>query len=130
MALRFTNPSTLPQSVGYTQVVEATGARTIYISGQVALDTSGNLVGAGDMRAQAQQVFANLKAALEAAGASFDDVAKLTFFVLDIAQLPAVREARDQYVNVQQPPASTAVEVRRLAREDFLIEVEAIAVIA
>ncbi len=130
MPLRLTNPSTLPQSLGYTQVVEASGARTIYISGQVALDASGNLVGAGDMRAQAQQVFANLKAALEAAGASFDDVAKLTFFVLDIAQLPAVREARDQYVNLQQPPASTAVEVRRLAREEFLIEVEAIAVVS
>ncbi len=130
MPLRFTNPQALPQPVGYTHVVEATGARTIYISGQVALDAAGNVVGAGDMRAQAQQVFANLKAALEAAGASFADVAKLTFFVLDATQMQAVREVRDQYINVQQPPASTAVEVRRLVREEFLIEVEAVAVIS
>ena len=130
MPKRFLNPPALPQPVGYTHVVEATGARTIYVSGQVALDGAGNVIGAGDMRAQAQQVFANLKAALEAVGAGFDDVAKLTFFVLDATQMPVVREVRNQYVNVQQPPASTAVEVRRLVREEFLIEVEAIAVVA
>lgn len=130
MTLRFINPSTLPQSAGYTHVVEATGARTIYISGQVALDAAGNVVGPGDMRAQAQQVFTNLQAALEAAGASFDDVAKLTFFVLDASQMPAVREVRDLYINLAQPPASSAVEVRRLVRDEYLIEVEAIAVTA
>jgi reactive intermediate/imine deaminase len=130
MTLRFIDPPTLPKPVGYTQVVEAAGARTVYVSGQVALDASGSVVGQGDVRAQAQQVFANLQAALAAAGASFDDVVKLSVFVLDIAQLPAVREVRDQYVNRAHPPASTAVEVRRLARDEFLIEVEAIAVLA
>ena len=55
---------------------------------------------------------------------------KLTYYLLDATQLPVVREVRDRYVNIQQPPASTAVEVRRLARDDLLIEVEAVAVIA
>jgi enamine deaminase RidA (YjgF/YER057c/UK114 family) len=130
VTLRFVNPPGLPQPSGYTHVVETIGTRTIYISGQVALDAAGNVVGPGDMRAQAQQVFANLQAALEAVGAGFDDVAKLTFFVLDASQMLAVREVRDVYINLAQPPASTAVEVRRLVREDFLIEVEAIAVIS
>lgn len=130
MTLRYINPPALPQPTGYTHVVETTGARTIYISGQVALDAAGNVVGPGDMRAQAQQVFANLQAALEAAGASFNDMAKLTFYVLDASQMPAVREVRDLYINTQQPPASTAVEVRRLVRDEFLIEVEAVAVTA
>jgi enamine deaminase RidA (YjgF/YER057c/UK114 family) len=130
MTLRFINPPTLPQTPGYTQVVEATGARTVHISGQVALDTAGNLVGPGDLHAQTQQVFANIQAALESVGASFNNVAKLTYFVLDATQMPIVREVRDQYVNRAQPPASSAFEVRRLVGEGFLIEVEAIAVLA
>jgi enamine deaminase RidA (YjgF/YER057c/UK114 family) len=82
--------------------------------------------GLGDIRAQARQVFDNL----QAAGAGFEQVVKLTYYLVDATQLPVVREVRDQYVNIQQPPASTAVEVRRLVRDDLLIEVEAVAVIA
>jgi reactive intermediate/imine deaminase len=130
MPHQFINPPTLPQPVGYTHVVAATGSRAIYVSGQVALDASGNLVGPGDARAQAQQIFANIRAALAAAGANFADVVKLTFFVLDVAHMPAIREVRDQYVNREHPPASSAVEVRRLVREEFLLEIEAIAVTA
>jgi reactive intermediate/imine deaminase len=127
--LRFHNPPTLPTSVGYSQVVEARGGRTIYVAGQVALDTTGALVGPGDAQAQARQVFTNLAAALAAAGATFRDVVKLTYFVLDIAHMPAVRAARDQYVDTANPPASSAVEVRRLYRDDVLLEIEAIAVV-
>jgi enamine deaminase RidA (YjgF/YER057c/UK114 family) len=117
--------------MGCTHVVAATGARTIYISGQVALDAAGNLVGPGDVRAQAQQVFANIQAALAAVGASFADVVKITVYAVDIsAAMPTIREVRDQYINRDQPPASTAVEVRRLVREEFLLEIEAIAVVA
>jgi enamine deaminase RidA (YjgF/YER057c/UK114 family) len=79
---------------------------------------------------QARQVFDNLRAALQAVGAGFEQVVKLTYYLVDASQLPIVREVRDQYVNIQQPPASTAVEVRRLVRDDLLLEVEAIAVIA
>ena len=122
---RFINPPTLPTPPGYTQVVEVSGGRTIYIAGQVALDAAGNVVGAGDVRAQIEQVFANLQAALEAAGATFANVVKLNYYLLDVTQLPLLREVRDRYVNTQAPPASTLVEVRRLAREEFLVEVEA-----
>jgi enamine deaminase RidA (YjgF/YER057c/UK114 family) len=126
----FINPETMHHPTGYTHVVEVTAGRPVYIAGQVALDPTGRLVGPGDIRAQAEQVFDNLGAALEAVGARFEQVVKLTYYLLDATQLPVVREVRDRYVNIQQPPASTAVEVRRLARDDLLIEVEAVAVIA
>lgn len=124
---RFINPPTLPAPPGYTQVVEVNGGRTVYISGQIALASDGRLVGAGDFRAQIEQVFANIQAALEAAGATFAHVVKLNYYLLDAAHLPLVREVRDRYVNTQAPPASTLVEVRRLARDEFMVEVEAIA---
>lgn len=108
-------------------MVEVSGGRTLYISGQVALDAAGHVVGAGDFRAQIEQVFANLQAALDAAGATFAQVVKLTYYMIDVTHLPGPREVRDRYVNTQAPPASTLVEVRRLAREEFLVEVEAIA---
>jgi reactive intermediate/imine deaminase len=125
--VQFFNPPTLPPSPGYTQVVTARAGRTVHISGQVALDTSGAIVGPGDFRVQARQVFENLKAALAAGGASFADVVKITIFILDMANLPALREIRDEYVNRERPPASTAVQVSRLAREEFLLEIEAVA---
>jgi len=128
--LRFHKPSTLPAPRGYTHAVEARGGRTIYISGQVAMDAEGQLVGRGDFRAQVEQVFANLGAALDAAGADFGDVVKLGFYVLDVANLPIAREVRDRYVNVGQPPASTAVQVSSLVQPDWLVEVDAIAVAA
>jgi reactive intermediate/imine deaminase len=128
-SVQFVNPPTLPASRGYTQVVIASAGRTVHISGQVALDAAGAIVGLGDFQAQARQVFENLKAALAAGGASFADVVKITIFVLDMANLSALREVRDEYVNTEQPPASTAVQVSRLAREEFLLEVEATAVL-
>ncbi len=127
---RLINPPALVQPVGYSQVAEVIGGRTIYISGQIALDQAGNLVGAGDLRAQTHQVFANLSAALEAVGADFSAVVKLNFYMVDISQIPVVREIRDQFVNVQRPPTSSAVEVRRLVRDDLLIEIDAVAVIS
>jgi enamine deaminase RidA (YjgF/YER057c/UK114 family) len=126
----FINPEAMHRPIGYTHVVEVTAGRPVYIAGQVALDPSGAIVGPGDIRAQARQVFDNLQTALQAVGAGFEQVVKLTYYLVDATQLPVVREVRDQYVNTQQPPASTAVEVRRLVQEDLLIEVEAVAVIA
>lgn len=125
--LKFINPETLPESSGYTSVVEVRNARTIYISGQIALNKEGQVVGAGDLASQTKQVFENIKGALEAAEASFDDVVKLTFFVTDISKMQIVRDIRDQYINTLHPPASSAVEVRKLIRDDLLIEIEAIA---
>jgi reactive intermediate/imine deaminase len=126
-SVHFINPPTLAATPGYTQVVIAPAGRTVYVAGQVALDAAGAIVGQGDFRAQAQQVFENLRAALAAGGASFADVVKITIFVLDAANLPVLREVRDAYVNTERPPASTAVQVSRLARAEFLLEIEAIA---
>jgi enamine deaminase RidA (YjgF/YER057c/UK114 family) len=126
----FINPETMHHPTGYTHVVEVTAGRPVYIAGQVALDGTGALVGPGDIGAQARQVFDNLQAALQAVGAGFEQVVKLNLYLVDATQLPVVREVRDQYVSTQQPPASTAIEVRRLVRDDLLIEVEAVAVIA
>jgi reactive intermediate/imine deaminase len=128
-SVRFFNPPMIATPVGYSHVAEVTDGRMIFISGQIALDSAGNLVGKGDMRAQTQQVFENIKAALEAVGASFAQVVKLTYYLTDISQMQVVREVRNQYLNLNAPPASTAVEVRQLVRKEFLIEVEAVAVI-
>jgi reactive intermediate/imine deaminase len=125
----FINPETMHRPTGYTHVVEVTAGRPVYIAGQVPLDPTGALVGPGDVRAQARQVFDNLQAALRAVGATFEQVVKLNYYLVDATQLPAVREVRDRYIDTARPPASTAVEVRRLFREDVLIEVEAVAVI-
>jgi enamine deaminase RidA (YjgF/YER057c/UK114 family) len=126
----FINPETMHHPAGYTHVVEVTAGRPVYIAGQIALDPMGTLVGPGDIGAQTRQVFDNLQAALQAVGAGFEQLVKLTYYLVDATQLPVVREVRDQYLNPQQLPASTAVEVRRLARDDLLIEVEAVAVLA
>lgn len=127
--VRFINPSTLSKPPGYTHVVETRGGRTVYIAGQVAFDDAGNLVGAGDVEAQAEQVFRNLSFALEAVGASFEDVVKLGIYVTDFGELDALRRVRDRYIELEHPPASTAVAVKRLVREDLLIEIDAIAVV-
>jgi reactive intermediate/imine deaminase len=128
--LRFLNPDALSKPTGYSHVAEAAGGRTIYVSGQVPLDVDGNLVGAGDFRAQTHQVFRNITAALQAAGADMKSVVKLNYFVTDMNQLPVMREVRNEYINTQAPPASTTVEVRALFRADILVEIDAIAVVA
>ncbi len=94
-AIRAVNPAELPKPNGYSHVVEAGAGRTLYISGQLPIDKNGNLVGEGDFGAQAEQVFANLDAALKASGATFKDVVKLNMFVTDMGQIKALRAARD-----------------------------------
>lgn len=130
LSRRFLNPETLAAPLGYTHVVDAPATRIAFVSGQVALDAAGNLVGAGDFPAQTRQVFENLTRALESAGARWSDVAKLTYFVRDVGQVAAIRSIRDEFVDTANPPASSLVEVARLVRDEFLIEVEAVAVIA
>ena len=125
----FINPEGMHRPTGYTHVVEVTAGRPEFVSGQVALDGAGELVGPGDVAAQARQVFENLRAALGSVGASLQQVVKLTFYLVDATQMPAVRQVRDQFLDTARPPASTAVEVRRLVRDDLLIEVEAVAIL-
>jgi reactive intermediate/imine deaminase len=126
--VRYLNPSTLSAPAGYSHVAEVSGGRTIYIAGQVAFDNSGKVVGKGDFAAQATQVFENLKLALAAAGATFENVVKVNTYVTDMSHLPTLREIRVKYYG-KIAPASTLVEIGRLAHPDLMIEIEAVAVV-
>ena len=124
-----TNPPTLSAPTGYTHIVEVTGPnKTIYISGQIAYDKDGKLVGAGDMQAQAEQVFKNLESALTAAGAKFSDVVKMNSYITDMSRIQAVRDVRARYFK-DSLPASTFVQVAGLVRPDLLLEIEVVAVL-
>jgi reactive intermediate/imine deaminase len=125
-----TNPPELSSPTGYTHIVEVSGpAKTIYISGQIAFDKDGKLVGEGDMKAQAEQVFRNLQTALTAAGAKFADVVKMNSYITDMSKAQAVRDVRGRYFG-DVVPASTFVEVKGLARPGLMLEVEVVAVVA
>ena len=128
--LRFMNPEAIAKPGGYSHVVEITGpGRIVYIAGQLGLKPDGKI--AGDFRAQTVQAFENLKAALAAVGATFNDVVKLNNYLVDItANMGAYREVRDKYVNTAQPPASTTIGVPALARDGALFEAEAIVMLA
>ncbi|WP_406398527.1 RidA family protein [Streptomyces sp. NBC_00879] len=121
-------PEGVAPGTGYSHAVWGTG-RFVAISGQCALDENGKVVGEGDPAAQATQVFENLRRCLAAAGASFDDVVKLTYFVTDVAHLPAVRAARDAVIDAGRLPASSAVQVAALFRPELLVEIEAFALV-
>ncbi|GGQ95923.1 RidA family protein [Streptomyces aurantiogriseus] len=126
---RIPAPDGVAAAAQYTHVVLGTG-RFVAVSGQLPLDAHGGLVGEGDPEAQARQVFENLRRCLAAAGASFDDVVKLTYFVTDMAHLPAIRAARAAHIPDDRLPASSAVQVAALVRPEFLMEIEAFAVVA
>ena len=127
--IKRTNPPTLSKPTGYTHVVEATGGKTVYISGQIALDKDGKVVGEGDMKAQAEQVFKNLQTALASAGATFKDVVKMNTYTTDMSQVQPIRDVRARYFG-DTVPASTLVQVVHLARPEFMLEIEVIAVVA
>jgi enamine deaminase RidA (YjgF/YER057c/UK114 family) len=120
-----------PPPAGYSHVVASPpGGRTVWTSGQVALDADGHAPHPGDWEGQTQLVFEHLGRALAAAGAGWGDVVKLTYFVVDTSALPTVRAVRDRFVDVAAPPASSLVQVAGLFRDDLLIEVEAVAWVA
>jgi 2-iminobutanoate/2-iminopropanoate deaminase len=121
------NPSTMHVPVGYSHVARVRGGGLVFISGQVSIDPAGKVVGPGDYILQAEQIFRNLGAALEAAGATFHSIIRLNVYMTDIRGLPEVRAVRDKYVDRAHPPASTAVQVSRLARPELLLEIEAVA---
>lgn len=128
---RFQNPTTMPPTRGYTHVVETRSpSRTIYISGQLGMTPDGKFAGSpGDFGAQAVQCFENLKLALAAADAKFEHVVKVTAFFVDISDIQTYLEVRNRYVNTKAPPASTAIQIAKLARDGALFEIEAIAVV-
>lgn len=127
------NPPELGTPPGYSQVVEVRAGRLVFIAGQTALDAAGEVVGRGDIAAQADQVFHNLTIALRAVDCSAADLVKMTVFLRDMSHLASYREARNAFfasVNPPAAPAVTLVEVSRLYGSDFLIEIEAIAAAA
>jgi enamine deaminase RidA (YjgF/YER057c/UK114 family) len=127
--VRYINPSGLTKPTGYTHVVVAADRRTVYIAGQVAFDSTGQVVGLGDFNAQAEKVFANLRTALASVGGSFADVVKTTTLITDLKQVAALRDIRARYFNPEHPPANTLIPVATLARADLLLEIEAVAVL-
>ncbi|MCE9564992.1 MAG: RidA family protein [Planctomycetes bacterium] len=132
MQKQFLNPPELNPTNGFTHVVTATGGKTIYVSGQVSVNERAEVVGKGDMRAQVEHIFANLKIALASAGATFNDVVKITYFVVDLKpeHVPHIREVRRKYLNAEKPPASSLIGVAALVVPEWLIEIELVAVVA
>jgi enamine deaminase RidA (YjgF/YER057c/UK114 family) len=130
MTLECINPEDLPTPLTYTHVIVATGTRLVFVAGQEPEDRQGNLVGPGDLAVQARQVFANLGRALAAGGARPEQVTKITIFVVNYRReyLPVIEEARVALFG-DHKPTDTLVGVAALSRPEFLIEVEAIAVI-
>lgn len=121
-------PDGVAPATAYTHVVLGTG-RFVAVSGQLPLDEQGGLVGPGDPLAQARQVFENLRRCLAAAGGGFADVVKLTYYVTDVGSMAAVRQARDEFLDPQRLPAASAVQVAALMGPEFLMEIEAFAVL-
>jgi len=129
--VKFINPASVSTPRGYSHaaVVDLGTCKMLILSGQVALDNKGNLIGKDDFGKQADQVFQNIKSIVEAAGGKMDNVVKLGFYVLDVGQVQALRAVRDKYINTKNPPASTLVQVSKLFRDDVLLETEATAII-
>ena len=131
MEKQFINPEGLARPGAYTPVVTARGGKMIWIAGQVPQDAAGQLVGRGDLTAQIEQVYRNLQLALAGAGATFNDVVKLNVYVVDYKPeyRDLLNQVRSRYVSKENPPASTLIGVQALARDGFLVEIEAIAVV-
>jgi 2-iminobutanoate/2-iminopropanoate deaminase len=130
-AFHYLNPSSVATPKGYSQAVTVDLGNSVMLimSGQVPLDSTGALVGKGDMQAQAIQVFKNIQAIVQSAGGNMKHVVKLGYFVRDVSQLSVIRTVRDSFVDVIHPPASTLVQVSGLFRDDILLEIEATAII-
>jgi enamine deaminase RidA (YjgF/YER057c/UK114 family) len=122
----FSSPDDLPAPVGYSHVVSIPPGRLVWTSGQVALGPDRSVAPDG-WEEQTRLALANVSRALNAAGADWRDVVKLTFFVVDVSELRTIRAVRDEFVNTASPPTSSLVQVAGLAQPDLLIEVEAVA---
>lgn len=128
MPKKIINPPDMAAPTGYSYAVKKSGT-PVFISGQVALDGAGKLVGENDAAAQTEQVFRNLRTVVEACGGSLDDIVKLNVYVTDAAYRPAIAAARQKHFKEGQYPASTYVVVTALAVPQLLVEIEAVAMI-
>lgn len=128
MSKRVIRPNAIQNSPGYSHAIVKDGA-PVFIAGQVAQDASGNIVGEGDIAAQVEQVFMNLRTVVNAAGGSMDDIVKITVFTTDLGHRPAIAAARAKYFRPGHMPASTFLVVSSLADPRFLVEIEAVAMV-
>ena len=128
MTKKFVNPPGMKPLGMYTQVAVATGGSIAFISGQVAVDAQGRVIGEGNIEAQAVQVFENLKLALGGIGATFEDVVKFTIFIVGLTQerRKAVMDVRGRYISHKNPPAATMVGIDQLVQPELLVEIEAV----
>lgn len=131
MSKKFINPAGMKPLGMYTQVTVAQGGSTAFISGQVSVDGNGKVVGAGDIQAQAVQVFENLKLVLGGIGATFEDVIKFTIYIVGFTQerRKAVMDVRGRYISHKNPPAATMVGIDQLVEPELLVEIEAVVAI-
>lgn len=129
--VKFRNASSLMPPKGYSHVaiVDLGNCEMIVMSGQVPLDSKGNLVGKDNLAKQADQVFFNIQNIMAELGGTMDNVIKIGIYMVDVSQIQTLRAIRDKYINLEKPPASTLVEVRKLFRDDVLLEIEATAII-
>ena len=134
MAITLVNPTGLPQVDAYRQVSVATGSKLVFVAGQVAWDAEGATVGEGDLAAQVEQCYLNIATALAEAGGSFDDVAKLTFYVVDWTadKMPPLLEGISRAaakLGITPVPPTTLIGVAALDIPEHLVEIEATAVL-
>ncbi len=132
MAKREIRSSSLPAPMrrgAYSSGIEAPAGRTVYVSGQVAMDAEGSVVGEDDARTQTEKVLENVATVLEEAGGSFDDIVKVTVFITDMGLYDEIHEVRRRHFG-EPYPASSMVEVSALIDPRLLVEVEAVAVIS
>ena len=127
-------PQTLysTQDLGFTQIVTSRGGKTVYVSGLVAWDADRNVVGKGDLARQTEQILTNLRTALAAAGGTLADIVSMCTYVANYqpGDVTTIRQARASFFPADKPPSSTLIGVQALAHEDFLIEIDAVAVVA
>lgn len=126
---QYIDPPSLTHPTGYTQVVVAPDGRTVYVAGQNATDSAGQVVGGTDFQAQAAAAYTNLQRALASVGGSLKDIVKTTTFLTDARQIPLLRPVRTRFLDATHPPANTLVIISSLARPNLLIEVEAVAIL-
>ena len=127
----FYNPSSVSKPKGYSHasVIDLGQSKLVILSGQIALDSSGTIIGKDNLEKQTQQVFVNIRNILKEIGGSKNDIVKLNYYMLDVKQIQLVRDIRDKLINLETPPTSTLVQVSKLLRDDLLIEIEATAVV-
>jgi enamine deaminase RidA (YjgF/YER057c/UK114 family) len=123
----YKNPDTMSSPAGYTHVVKV--GQTVYIAGQVSVGTDGNVVGKGDPEAQVRQIWRNLEAAVQSVGGTLKNIVKTTTYITSTDSMSAVRKVRDDVHRGSNPPTSTLLIVSALANPDFMVEIEAIAVV-